>query len=445
MRICITILDFSYDSSIIEKTMQKLILSLLAFFAKNIIAFHKPKIIGITGTVGKTTVTAHVQSYLSRVFPNERIGYSPDHYNWEYGMPLTIIGAKTWWKNPIKWIWVFLVAISRFFRSYPKYLVLEYGIDHPGEMDFLLSIAVPDIAIITEVAPNHIEQFGNFDAYKQEKIKLTRWVRDLIIHDSLRDSIERDALYYGTGAMSEIDASHIGIDHTGTSAIVHFKKKEYPIRVRSFGAFHIANILPLYWIAEMWNLPIAEIVPYALETRGEPGRSSILDGIGGSTIIDGSYNGWYLSLHGGMNSMRSLLSSHDLVFLIGDMRELWAQTESLHRKLAEEIVSMFPHNTDAIRFFLVGPYMQEYVFPVLDNKFHVASYLSSRKAGADIKKILLQKSPKPMMVFVKWSQNTIFLEEAVEMLLAHKEDVSHLCRQTLEWKKKKDIFFTSLK
>ena len=152
--------------------MQKIILSLLAFLARNIILWHKPKIIGITGTVGKTTVTAHVHAYLSRMMPTETVGYSPDHYNGEYGLPLIIIGAKTGGKNPLKWLWVFVIAISQFFRSYPRYMVLEYGIDHPGEMDFMLSIAIPDVAIITEIAPNHIEQFGNFDLYKKEKLKI---------------------------------------------------------------------------------------------------------------------------------------------------------------------------------------------------------------------------------------------------------------------------------
>lgn len=72
---------------------------------------------------------------------------------------------------------------------YPKYLVLEYGIDHPGEMDFLLSIAVPDIAIITEIIPNHIEQFGTLDAYRKEKLKITQSAKELIIHDSGRPFI----------------------------------------------------------------------------------------------------------------------------------------------------------------------------------------------------------------------------------------------------------------
>ena len=76
------------------------------------------------------------------------------------------------------------------------------------------------------------------------------------------------------------------------------------------------NILPLYAIADIWNLPLDKIVQYISHIRSEPGRSAILDGIGGATIVDGSYNGGYLSLHSGINSMRSLLSSHNLMFLI---------------------------------------------------------------------------------------------------------------------------------
>jgi UDP-N-acetylmuramyl pentapeptide synthase len=424
--------------------MQKLILFLLAFFARNIISFHKPKIIWITGTVGKTTVTAHVYKYLSLVLPGEKIWYSSNHYNWEYGLPLTVIWAKTGWKNPIKWLWVFLVAIARFFRPYPRYLVLEYGIDHPGEMDFLLSIATPDIAIITEVAPNHLEQFGTFELYRKEKIKITKTAKYLIIHDTLRDLLERDAIYYGSGAMSDISISHVDISHAWTSSVVHFHGRDDHVSVRAFWSFHIVNILPLYAIADIWNLPLDKIVQYISHIRSEPGRSAILDGIGGATIVDGSYNGGYLSLHSGINSMRSLLSSHNLIFLIWDMRELWSETENMHKKLADEIVTMFPHNTENISFYLVWPYMREYVLPWLVWRFQVESYLSSRLAWQDIKKVLSKKQEKPTMVFVKWSQNTIFLEEAVELILSSKEDMIHLCRQSPEWKAKKEEFFNTI-
>ena len=75
--------------------MQTILLSFLAFFARNIIRIHKPYIIGVTGTVGKTTISGHIASYLIHELGQGTVMYSPYHYNGEYGLPLTIIHAKT--------------------------------------------------------------------------------------------------------------------------------------------------------------------------------------------------------------------------------------------------------------------------------------------------------------------------------------------------------------
>ncbi len=88
------------------------------------------------------------------------------------------------------------MAIIRLFQSYPRYLVLEYGIDHPDEMDFLLSIAIPDIAILTPVEPNHLEQFGTLSNYRNDKIKLIQSARQALVHESLRQYINIDVQYY---------------------------------------------------------------------------------------------------------------------------------------------------------------------------------------------------------------------------------------------------------
>jgi UDP-N-acetylmuramoyl-tripeptide--D-alanyl-D-alanine ligase len=214
--------------------MQKIFLFLLAFFARNIIKVHRPYIVGITGTVGKTTISSHVYAYLSHEYGAKNVMYSPYHYNGEYGLPLTIIGAKTGGKNPLLWLLIFAKALLRTILPYPRYLVLEYGIDHPGEMDFLLSIAVPNVAILTEVLPNHIEQFGTFDSYRREKLKITENPEELIIHDSQRQFVSREAWYYGRGGMSDIDASHIEIVPTGTRAVISADHHEYTLELPVF-------------------------------------------------------------------------------------------------------------------------------------------------------------------------------------------------------------------
>jgi UDP-N-acetylmuramyl pentapeptide synthase len=371
--------------------------------------------------------------------------YSSYHYNGEYGLPLTIINTKTGGKNPLLWCKIFFIACCRIFQSYPKYLVLEYGIDHPGEMDYLLSIAIPDVAIITEVMPNHLEQFGTFELYRHEKLKFVQKSEHLIVHDSLREFIERDAVFYGRWAMSDIDASHIEI-HTGwTQAMIHMHKESFPLFLPVFWEFQIDNILPIYALADILGCDRENVALYARDFHPDSWRSWILKGIWNSLIIDGSYNGGYTSIHAGIVSMRSFLHSHKIIFLLGDMRELWDQSLSLHQKLGEEILQIFPRES-SISFFLVGPSMQQYVQPIIAPHFPTQVFLSSQEAGKSIYALLSQKTENTeTMIYVKWSQNTIFLEEAIKYFLSQKSDNIKLCRQSNEWMAKKILFFDSLK
>lgn len=168
--------------------MQKLLQNYLRFLAKILLFFKKPYIIGVTGTAGKTTISRFLVQFLESSLGEGRIGYSQYNYNGEFGLPLAIIGAKSGGKNPFLWAWVALVTIRRLFQKYPEYLVLEYGIDHPGEMDFLLSIAVPDVAVISPIVPNHMEQFKTEKAYFGEKIKILA-AKKSIIHESVAKKI----------------------------------------------------------------------------------------------------------------------------------------------------------------------------------------------------------------------------------------------------------------
>ena len=92
--------------------------------------------------------------------------------------------------------------------------------------------------------------------------------------------------------------------------------------MHSIGSFQIENILPLYPISTLLKIDPITISEYTVHASPESGRSSILPGILSTTIIDGSYNGGYLSLREGIVSMRSFLHSHRIIFLLGDMREL---------------------------------------------------------------------------------------------------------------------------
>ena len=110
--------------------MKTLILSLLQKLSRRVIRKHRPFIVGVTGTVGKTTATHFVYDFLHALY-GDRVYKSPYNYNGEFGVPLTILLSESPYSNPFLWVWVFIRGIYLLFTSdYPRYLVLEYGIDH---------------------------------------------------------------------------------------------------------------------------------------------------------------------------------------------------------------------------------------------------------------------------------------------------------------------------
>ncbi len=421
--------------------MQNILLSLLAILSRMIIHIHKPYIIGVTGTVGKTTISTYIASYLEILFPGE-VGISPYHYNGEYGLPLSIIWAKTGWKNPFLWLWVFLVALSRCVRKYPKYLILEYGIDHPWEMEFLLSITTPDIAILSPVTPNHLQQFGTLESYRAEKLLLLKMAKHRIVHESLRPYIESEAIYYGTWGMSEVDASHFHFSLSWVSADINVYDQTFHITLPSFGAYQVENILPCYVLSVLLDLDASIISKNAHIFIPESGRSSILPGKNRSIIIDGSYNGWYESICRGIDSIVPFLPSHQVILFLWDMRELWDQSADIHYSLARYILEHIDRERDLL-ICLVGPMMEKYLAPVVSPVFDTLSDLSSRTLWDAISERLLSED-RDTIVYVKWSQNTIFLEEWIKKFLLHTKDVTKLPRQSKEWMKKKEEFFMSI-
>lgn len=124
------------------------------------------------------------------------------------------------------------------------------------------------------------------------------------------------------------------------------------------------------------------------------------------------------------------------------MRELGSETEATHKLLAEEIGSIIPHDANVI-FYFVGPLTKKYLIPHLSPSFEVHHSLSSIEAGSAIAKKLKDADESPTIIFVKGSQNTIFLEEWIKKFMM-KNNSKKLCRQSEDWLNKKNEFFKSL-
>ena len=152
--------------------------NLLKFLARLTLKKYNPGIIGITGNVGKTSTKEAIRVVLER---ERRVRSASKNFNNELGLPLTILGDWEKIGGMFFWIRVILTSVWRLLwksRSYPELLILEYGIDRPGDMRRLLEIARPHIGVVTPIGeiPVHVEFFAGREGLIREK---TRMVKEL--------------------------------------------------------------------------------------------------------------------------------------------------------------------------------------------------------------------------------------------------------------------------
>ncbi len=150
----------------------------LTFWAKLTVSLTKPYIIGVTGSVGKTTTT----EMLASVLTNERIAkiigkteYSKDNLNNDLGLPAALLLFEDWNRVPFNFWGKLRMMVQLPFHvasiliRYPKFLVLEYGAGSDGHIPYLVSVVRPDIAILTTIGPAHLSRFNNTLGVAEEK------------------------------------------------------------------------------------------------------------------------------------------------------------------------------------------------------------------------------------------------------------------------------------
>lgn len=152
-----------------NKIFKQILQIILKYLSILILRKYHPQIIGITGSVGKTSAKEAIYTVLSKQY---LVRKNIKNYNNEIGVPLTIIGASSGYRSGWRWLRVLLKA-SRLLiwrmDNYPQILVLEMGADHPGDIQYLLSFIKCHIGVLTTVSESHLEYFGDIGNVAVEK------------------------------------------------------------------------------------------------------------------------------------------------------------------------------------------------------------------------------------------------------------------------------------
>jgi len=164
--------------------MKKILFKMLKILATKILKKYRPLVIGITGSVGKTSTKEAIYALLRGHFKVRR---NIKNYNNEIGVPLTIIGVETGNKNIFKWISIFFKALELIIvkdKEYPEMLVLEMGADKQGDIKYLVTLVPCDISVVTAISRVHYEFFKSLESIIEEKGEIVKQI------DSIDEAFE---------------------------------------------------------------------------------------------------------------------------------------------------------------------------------------------------------------------------------------------------------------
>ncbi len=430
----------------IKKSFKKLIVLVITWQAKIVLKKYHPKIIAITGSVGKTSTKDAIFTVLSKF---KTVRKSEKSFNSEVGLPLTILGLPNGWNDPFIWfeniIKGFGLMIMK--RPYPEFLVLEVGVGKPGDMKKNVTPWLrPDIVVITRFPdrPVHVEFFGSVENIIEEKSALAYALKKdgilILNHDdekvySLHQKSNRKTISFGVSDNSTYHGIYPTYLYKKERGInipdgINFKLEHdghtFPVMLpKVLGMHNIGQALAAIACAHELGCDLLESIQAVSNYITPPGRLSLIEGINNSIIIDDTYNSSPVAMAAAIEVLRDIKGKRKIAVL-GDMLELGKFTEEEHHLVGEQIFGV------ADILVVVGPRAKFIAEGAIEKGFNQKEIYSfdSSKTTAKFLEGMIEKGD---IVLVKGSQG-VRLERAVEAIMEHKElKKTLLCRQDKEW------------
>lgn len=438
--------------------LREIVVTILTWEARLVLARHKPRVIAVTGSVGKSTTKDAIYEALAG---SVHVRKSEKSLNSGVGVPLAILGLESGWKNPFKW----LANIAKGFwlvflpQSYPEWLILEVGADRPGDIRKVARWLKPDIAVITAIpeTPAHVEYFESEENVLEEKLSLAENLkpggtlvlygddpRMMEAYKEFRTSLQASApengdsnkITFGLENYNDLISSHDEITYENNKPIgVRFRVNHAgsSIPVSIFGALGRPPIyagLAALAAGTVVGLDFVSISKALGAWVPPPGRLRILKGQKGSVIIDDTYNSSPAAAFAALETLRSVEGAKRRIAILGDMLELGKWSAEAHRKLGERAAEC------ADMLLTVGFRAREIAEStraagMKKTAIRVFGQNESARAGKELALELREGD----IVLVKGSQG-MRMERIVEALLADPADASRLVRQEREWKRR---------
>ncbi|MEK7213252.1 MAG: UDP-N-acetylmuramoyl-tripeptide--D-alanyl-D-alanine ligase, partial [Patescibacteria group bacterium] len=425
--------------------------SILQYFlrglAKKIIKKYRPDVVGITGSVGKTSVKEAVTAVLSSKF-NVRSNHK--NYNNEIGLPLTIIGfEQSPGRSVLGWLLVFGRALHLLLvknKNYPEILALEMGADKPGDIHYLVDIAPCKVGVLTFISHAHTEFFKTIKKIAQEKrviishlshddFAVLNFDNELVMQNATATKAE--IVTYGFKEGADLRASDVNIINdeatgwpSGLNFKVNFKGNTVPVFFSGVAAEHLVpSFLAGLAVGSIFGVNLVEGAAALRQLKPLAGHMRLIPGIKGTLIIDDTYNSSPEPTKSALQTLAQIQikPSAERYAVLGDMLELGTETENTHREVGFKAAEL------GINFLItVGEASKHTAAAAREaglGEHQVASFADSVSAG----KFLQEKLEPGDVVLIKGSQSTR-MEKIVKEIMAEPLKAQELLvRQGAEW------------
>ncbi len=277
-------------------------------------------VVAITGSNGKTTLKEMAAACLSRVAQTLA---TKGNFNNDIGLPLMLLDLD----------------------SAHRFAVLEMGANHPGEIAYLTGLARPNVVVITNAGPAHLEGFGSIDGVARAKAEILQGDErpDFAILNAddpyfalWRSFVEDvEVLSFGLSEAADVRADDVVAAADASRFKLRLREGAFDVTLGLAGPHNVLNACAAAAIASVLDVPSDDIVAALTSVRPVSGRLEPLAGLNGATLYDDSYNANPRSVTAAGEFLAGLPGESWLV--LGDMAELGDDAVRLHRELGESL------------------------------------------------------------------------------------------------------------
>ncbi|KRN01520.1 UDP-N-acetylmuramyl pentapeptide synthase [Levilactobacillus senmaizukei DSM 21775 = NBRC 103853] len=295
-----------------------------------------PRVVAITGSNGKTTTKDMVASVLATQF---NVTKTNANFNNEIGVPMTVLSME----------------------PNTEMLVVEMGMDRPGQLDFLSKLVKPDVAIVTMIGEAHIEFFGTRDKIADAKLEITHGLNDdgIFVYNGdeplLREraaDLPQRQVTFGQQGTNDLFSKDIEGEATSTS----FKANQWPdttFTIPMLGTYNVNNALAALSVASIYRIRPENAQRALANVDLTENRAEWLEGQQGEAILSDVYNSNPTAAKEVLTAFSQTPVKGNRYVVLGDMLELGKQADAMHASLATAITP-----SKMTKVFLVGPHME---------------------------------------------------------------------------------------